>query len=236
LRKECSTALHVQTEFGQKYVLETAPMEVYSAGLLKKRFHWRSINQSNVDYSKNGVTTVIRSTRDSFFDKNDVLHVVRPESGVFRMREQNTKLDLRSIVKVVLEKGTIDEKRRNGKFHRTISFGVKAELETDRKDLVAYGGQHFQGMKEDDVDLFKSSLGSVVDFIWELGADMQRKSGHPPMATNQYRTRKYARLLNALICCNKSKFEIVTIVISLLSMCAVTAHFDVMNDGTNYAY
>ena len=99
------------------------------------------------------------------------------------MGEQNTKLDLRSIVKLVLEKGTIDEKHRNRKFHRTILFGVKPELETDGKDLVAYGSQHFHGMKEDDVNLFKSSLGSVVDFIWELGADMQRKSVHPPMAT-----------------------------------------------------
>ena len=76
LSKEYSTALHIQTEFGQIYVIETALMEVYSAGLLKRRLHWRTIHKGNVDYSKTGVTTVIRSSRDSFFDKNDVLHVV----------------------------------------------------------------------------------------------------------------------------------------------------------------
>ena len=88
------------------------------------------------------------------------------------MRQQNTKLDLQSIVNLVLQKGTIDEKRRNGDFHRTISFGVKPELETDDNDLVAYGNQHFNRMNKDEVNVFKSLLGSVVDFIWEIGNDM----------------------------------------------------------------
>lgn len=76
--------------------LEAAPVEIYSADLLKNRFHGRRTvlkGDSTKDNSV-GAETIIRPNQQEYFDPLDRLHVIRCNSPVFSECARETKADI----------------------------------------------------------------------------------------------------------------------------------------------
>ena len=235
-----STALLVNTE-QTLYILKTAPLEIYSARLLKEREHWRTTiirHKEKVDLSKStAVTLNIPSDIPQFIDNQDNLHVVRPESGIFQRHAKKTNLDVLKVMQFCMMKGDEDTTRRTAKKHRVMNFGIKVELESDGVVPPITGSRFFLGMDPTEIHEIKTSIGSMIDLIWNVLQSMQLDAKKPNIGGNRFRNEKYGVPVRDFFFASESEFENITLAYMLLFPVAAQGlkHLDVLND-IRYCY
>ena len=189
-----STALFIDVE-STLYILNTSPIEIYCARLLKNRYHWRNTkigNAAEMNFNiSNSVSVNIPSDIPEFIDQLDNVHVVRPGSGTFERHAEKTNLDVLEVMKLCMTMGDQDSARRTADFHRVMNFGIKPELETKETTPDVYGSKYFVGMHKDEQLKVKSSIGSMIDFIWNVLQNIQSDLKKPSIGSDKSRSRKY---------------------------------------------
>jgi len=234
----------------QRYALELAPLEIYLASYLVKYSHLRRTPLKPKDpsflstqhYSQ--ACTIISSNVPSFFDENnDVLSVVRLKSEIMNRRFNRLKLDLCSLMKLCIKRGSApkddDLRRPSSTATRVLDFGIKAELQrkgtAEGEGVPIYGSQHFQpgdDMTDKEIRLAKDSLANIVDYIWYVSSEVQRTLKKAGLGGNIRRKKLYGAVLGAMLGTSYQEFEAVTLVVTVLFPIPshLKEHVDPLND------
>ena len=98
------------------YHLEAAPVEIYSAGNLVRHEHWRTntlvSKLAKEDHKLVSASVYIPPGQVQHFDRNDILHVVRPESPLFKRNAENLNGSLLKVMKFVMRHGSLDASKK----------------------------------------------------------------------------------------------------------------------------
>jgi hypothetical protein len=177
------------------YQLCTTPFEIYSAGNLKSKEHWREPFTVDDRNSKriNSTTLLVSSNDDTYIDESkDVLHVFRLGSPMLNYLLDDKKFNISLVARMTMLHGKIDDNRKN-KRGRIINFGVKGEYGLTQKETIAVDGLHyFKDIKPEEKKQFLFSIASIGQLIWECMYKMQIEADCPPLATDFNRDVLYA--------------------------------------------
>ena len=233
-----TSTLIINVSPGQVIKLVAAPIEIYSADLLKTRMHGRetvihggSGMQKIID---NGADTTIHPAHTEFNDPLDRLHVIRQNSPVFSQFAESTKADAKELLRFCMKNGDEDVTRRNSNMHHVINIGVKAEIKSQSESINVYGSKYFKRVSSDEENRIKISIGGIVDFIWDSCQYIQAYTQKLRMGGNNQRRDTYGNRVRDFVFANRSEFECITIAVTIIFPIAGQCFFhqDLSNDTT----
>eukprot|EP00980_Cylindrotheca_fusiformis_P019042 scaffold6419_cov116-Cylindrotheca_fusiformis.AAC.3 len=231
----------------ENYVLQLAPVEVYSADNLRKHKHERRTGppancqgsfvcsplQTMASY------IMIRSFCTFKIDtSNDVLHVVRPGAPIFDDHASKCLLaPVNELIAIILRFGREDHVGRSagGVFRLNFGCGGLSFKQHNGAPTKLVGVKFFEELDSAKQSSFVSEVGALVTFVWGCMKDMQVSTRKPRLATQESHNLSYSNdLCNFLNINREIPLENVTLCFSSLhpdphQQCDI--HFDKMNDS-----
>jgi len=193
--------LLVHTDGGLDILSKLTPLEVYSADRLKDFRHSRLCGPPKYKPHQQlgDVVLHIGSGCDEYLDKHSKLfHVVRQRSVYFKEYYKILPCDqlCANLCKSILKYGTIDNTRSRCQYRVTIGCGGQHFPEGIPATLI---GKSFAAKLDTDAmfdrEEILSTIGSLVEFLWRVGADIQRDVCDAPLAPDSIRWNAYAKHL-----------------------------------------
>eukprot|EP00980_Cylindrotheca_fusiformis_P015890 scaffold4648_cov74-Cylindrotheca_fusiformis.AAC.3 len=229
----------------ENYVLELAPIEVYSAGNLRIHNHERKTGHSNYPDSYFGLDTLpaykmVKASAQKLIDYHgDVLHVLQPGAREFNKSASETFFiqPNNQLIKLLLRCGSEDKEHSPGSVRLNFGCGGLCFEPGTGAPSKLIGIGFLEKLNSDEKTGFLSQVGTLVYFIWQCMQDMQLLSKKAKLATNVLRNQYSNELCRLLKINGDTPIENVTLSFTSLypvaSQCLI--HKDIMNDQL-YSY
>ena len=223
-------------------ITKLANIEFYQAGGLFDWYHYRKTSTSSTFPKEAELRSYvyIPSTEIQHIDySNDVLDVLRQNSPIFRRHSHLIAGNIQEFLRQIILIGEIDHNRSSKQFCIDISNGGLSMSDGIPTDIV--GKRYIEKLKSEEKQLiFKSTLGRLVMFIWQVMKSIQEEANRPPLATNKSRLHQYSEKLMKYLELSPEGIppvESLTLVVGILYplYSDVDGHRDRLNDSM-YSY
>jgi hypothetical protein len=231
MNKKVSSSLYIQMPTFV-YELVSSSFDIYSAGFLVNKNHWRNSVESRKTTCTGGATLYIpQSTPEFRDDKNDVLHVARHGSKILDKFLPKFNIMLIPLVRFVMSHGVGDKLRKKGE-GKVLNFGINPEYDKqDETEFKVKGTEPFNRLPKLKRHEILRSIGQLADLLWDVMNEFQVLSKFPPMGGSMKRDQMFGSVLRAFIFSERMEFEWITLSVILLwpNLLGCINHKDILN-------
>jgi hypothetical protein len=230
LNDKVSSSLYIQMPT-HVYELVSSSFDIYSAGHLLTKNHWRTSVESGKTTCKGGATFLIPQSTPEFRDPHDILHVARNGSMIIKKFLPKYKIRLIPLVRFVMSHGVGDTQRKAGE-GSILNLGISPEYnKQDEIEFKVKGQDAFKKLPKVERDEILRSIGQLADLLWDVMNEFQLLSKLEPMGGTTKRDEMFASLLRSFIFAETMEFEWITLSVILIwpNLLGCLGHKDTKN-------